>query len=283
VKNTSENVERAAYSIRFGEYDVFPLRDGLLEVSLEVSQHLDGESARQAAMKAVRTPSIRMDVNCFLLRNSKQTILIDSGLGSAWGPGFGNVLKLLKMMKISPDEIQRIFLTHFHDDHALGLFNGDTAYFSEADIMVPMMDYEFFLNPRNRDRTPVSLQGGFDIAPKLQNQYRDRIKFLRDNSDLDGFQPYALPGHTPGHTGYLIRGKRESLMIIGDVLHLPDIQAADPKVGLKFDLDPIVAAHTRQSLFESSANEGWVIAGGHTHGFARVEEMEDGFRLVVVK
>lgn len=97
-----------------------------------------------------------------------------------------------------------------------------------------------------------------------------------------GIEARPLPGHTPGHTGYLVRGEDNDLLIWGDTLHLGDLQPGDPKIGLVFDLDPDMAVQTRQATLEEAVREGWIIAGGHITGFGRVQRASEGYQISTV-
>jgi glyoxylase-like metal-dependent hydrolase (beta-lactamase superfamily II) len=79
-----------------------------------------------------------------------------------------------------------------------------------------------------------------------------------------------------------VSGGDKDLLIWGDTLHLEDLQPGDPKIGLVFDLDPEMAARTRQTTLEDAAREGCVVAGGHITGFGRVERASEGYRIVPV-
>jgi glyoxylase-like metal-dependent hydrolase (beta-lactamase superfamily II) len=130
---------------------------------------------------------------------------------------------------------------------------------------------------------PEPRRGGFAVAETLLRAYAGRIRGIPHGLILDGIEAVPLPGHTPGHTGYHVVGEDRSLMILADALHVAELQMADPRVGLVFDLDPVVSAQTRQATLESAARHGWIIAGGHLDGFHRVDRTEHGFRSVPLR
>ena len=57
-------------------------------------------------------------VSVFLLEAEGKKALFDTGLNVSMGSG---VPDRLKELKVSPDEIDYVFLTHFHVDHIGGL------------------------------------------------------------------------------------------------------------------------------------------------------------------
>jgi glyoxylase-like metal-dependent hydrolase (beta-lactamase superfamily II) len=277
---------------RFGPYDVTLLYDGVFEASSDVLTHGHGEAARQKAIAVWNAPTLRIDVNCYVLRGGDGVTLIDAGGGPLMGPGFGQIRTALKAAGIAPEEVRRVLLTHIHSDHALGLLDpglldGQEAYFPQADVLVPETDFAFFTDPSAFEATPPARRGGFAIAKQLQKTYGDTIIKIPDGpvlpglNVLPGIEALPLPGHTPGHTGYLLRGERDtdSLLLWGDVLHLATLQPGDPDIGIIYDLDPATAARTRRATLEQAARHGWTVAGGHT-GFGRVERHGEAFRIV---
>ena len=61
-----------------------------------------------------------------------------------------------------------------------------------------------------------------------------------------GVRSVPLHGHTPGHSGYMIASGDKSLLIWGDIIHVPEVQVARPEVTMVFDTDPHAAAVTRK-------------------------------------
>ncbi|WP_349956682.1 MBL fold metallo-hydrolase [Rhizobium sp. ZPR3] len=267
-------------SLHIGQYDVTLLLDGLFEAPADVLIHADGDAARQQAIATWGKPTLQVDVNCFLLRGPGGAILVDAGTGTSWGPKYGHARSALHKAGVSPDEIQAVLLTHIHGDHALGLLDGDKPYFPSADVFVPERDLAFFTDPVVREAMPEARRGGFKAAEQLQSVYGSSIRRIGAGEVLPDIEVHPLPGHTPGHTGYLLRGDDDSLLIWGDTLHLGDLQPIDPKIGLAYDLDPEQAVRTRQIALEDAAREGWIVAGGHITGFGRVKREPKGYRIL---
>ncbi len=97
---------------------------------------------------------------------------------------------------------------------------------------------------------------------------------------LPGIEMLALPGHSPGHSGFLFHGAPDSLLLWADTVHVQDLQTADPEIGLMFDTDTVQARQTREHLLEQVAQSGWIIGGGHVHGFGRVQRAGSAYSFV---
>lgn len=263
---------------RIGTYEISILHDGVFEAPLDVLIHADGEAARDEAVTRWGKPKVSIIVNCFALRGADGVTLVDAGTGPSWGAAMGHAPAAMAAAGIAPEAVRRVLITHLHGDHALGLFDGDHARFPNAEIIVPEADFGFFGDDANRARTPEKKQGGFAIAATLRRLYGDRIRGVTGAAH-PGITLVPLPGHTFGHAGYLIEGQDESLLLWGDALHLSDLQASDPEIGLVYDFDAATALASRRGILERAAHENWLVSGGHVEGFRRVVKKGAGYEL----
>jgi glyoxylase-like metal-dependent hydrolase (beta-lactamase superfamily II) len=260
-------------------FEVTRLIDGTFEIPAESFIYVgdEAEGARIRASKAgAGTP---VPVNCFLLRGGKELILIDAGTGTAWGPHLGQARMALAAESIAPEAVDRVLLTHIHGDHALGLFEGEAAYFPRARIALPATELAFFMDAAARAAAPEERRSVFDTADRLQRIYTGRIDTFAGETALPGITAIPLPGHTPGHTGYRLETPEGGLLLWGDAMHLAEAQARDQRVALAFDQDPELAWRSRRSVLDLAATEGLRVGGGHLTGFYRVLRDGDGFRL----
>ena len=113
----------------------------------------------------------------------------------------------------------------------------------------------------------------------MKRHYGDRIHSVPAGSVRPGITLIPLPGHTAGHSGYLIEGEK-SLLLWGDALHLSDLQASDPDIGFIYDFDAATARASRGAILARAAREAWIVSGGHIEGFRRVVEKKPGYDLV---
>jgi len=263
---------------RFGSYDVLIVDDGVFEAPLDVLIHAEGEAVRDEALARWGKPKVSIPVNCFALRGADGITLIDAGTGPSWGEAMGHAPAAMAEAGIAPEQVERVLITHLHGDHALGLFDGDRARFPKAEIIVPEADFGFFGNEANRAQTPQNRQGGFAVTAAVKTHYAGRIRPAPAGSVRPGIILIPLPGHTAGHSGYLIEGG-QSLLLWGDALHLSDLQATDPAIGLVYDFDAATALASRRAILARAAREGWIVSGGHIEGYRRATEKSAGYEL----
>lgn len=265
---------------RFGSLQVTALIDGVYKAPIEHLAHASNEAVRDAAIAAWGAPTVDMDVNFFLLRGPDGVTLVDAGTGPFWGPQLGLGRAALAAAGVQPEDVTRVLITHLHGDHALGLFADDGPYFPRAEIFVPKPDLEFFGNVALKETVPVYRRGGFDIAARLLKSYGGRLTLVEKGPVLPEIEAVAMPGHTPGHFGYLIGTDAEKLLLWGDLVHAPSLQFDDPDFCFIYDANAAQGAESRRTIFQNASRNGWIVSGGHVSGFARVEEAGDVWRLV---
>lgn len=271
-----------AQTLHFAEYDVVTLLDGIFEAPADILVHQGGETARAEAIARFGQPKISIDVNCFLLRGPGGITLVDAGTGSAWGEALGHARAAMQKVGVRPDDVDRVLITHLHGDHALGLFDGGEPWLPRAEVIVPQADFGYYSDETNRAGTPERKRGAFDITATLQRLYGGRVRAVGPGAVMPGIELLPLPGHSFGHSGYLVGDDAKALLLWGDALHLGALQAADPDIGVVYDLDAAQAARSRREILERAAADGWTVSGGHITGFQQVRRQGAGYRLVPI-
>lgn len=255
---------------RFGAYEVTLLLDGVFEAPVDILTHRDGEAAGARARAEWGRPRIPLDVNCFALRGPDGITLIDTGCGLDWGPDFGRARDAMRAAGLLPQDVRRVLLTHVHSDHAYGLLDAEASFFPVAEVHAPEADLAYLADPAARAAASEASQAVFALGDRLARAYAGRLHGFAPGEVLPGIEARALPGHTPGHSGFLIADPAHSLLVWGDLLHVNPLQVRDPRVGVIWDLDPDEALRSRSATLEAAAEAGWRVAGSHVHGFGTV-------------
>lgn len=262
------------YRRRIGDMLVTAIFDGMVEISLDAATNIPPEKARRLQDENLRPYPPMLPTSFFAVTRGEDTVLIDAGgapeLDEQLGLGRANLLAA----GIDPDQIRAVLMTHLHTDHYGGLTLPDgSAAYPNAELILHADDHRFRFGAT--EPPPDYMQRA--IAP-----YADRLRLIEGGNILPGVEALALPGHTPGHTGFAIGSGDEHLLIWGDVVHLPAIQFTHPEVSLSYDVDGDLAATSRKRTFDRTSTERLLVAGMHMDFpcFGHVVANGDAYRWI---
>ena len=202
-------------------------------------------------------------VHAFLLQTADGPTLIDTGIGHLGRPPYavvGRVQEDLGSAGVSPGDIRHVIHTHLHADHAGGACRPDgEAQFRNAVHHVHPADWSFFA--RSTDRQDFE---GRTAMTMLENQGRLDLR-PDDHEVVKGVHVIHTPGHTPGHRSVVLTDGSKTLLMTGDLLHLP-IQVAHPDWASSHDEDSELGSETRTAILNRALEKDWGLAVSH---FAR--------------
>ena len=273
------------YRQRFGDVVVTAINDGVIDLPLGAMRGIEPEAASDLLRDAFRAPSPRSSVNAFLVQGSGKTILIDTGAGDGMGPTMGRLQASLSAAGVAPDDVDVVLITHLHPDHAGGLASpAGAAMFPRAELVVSQLEADFWLSEAKAAAAPDDAKPYFARAMAAVAPYRERLRLFTGTDVAAGIQAHPLPGHTFGHTGYLVGSGDSQLLIWGDVFHVPDVQARRPEVGMVFDVDPDGAIQTRRRVLDMVAHDRLMVAGMHMHfpAFSHVVKTAGAYAVLPV-
>lgn len=253
------------HHFQVGDVQVTALNDGQFDASSSLVVGVPAAECDAMLHGSFRAVPPRITVSCFLLTVGGRHVLVDAGAGGAMGALLGHAAERLAALGIAPADIATVLVTHAHVDHVHGLLDaGGKARFPNADVVINGAETGFWLSEENAARAPDAARGSFDIARRSLAPYRNRMRTVADGAEgVAGIRAVHLPGHTPGHSGWLIASGGASLLIWGDVVHLPGIQFARPEAGLVFDTDVEQGRRSRARAFDMAASDKLLVAGMH--------------------
>ena len=254
------------YRIMLGDFEVTALNDGTTD--LPVDKLLKEPSAKvdQALAKSFEKSPLETSFNGFLINTGGKLVLVDTGAAGLFGPTLGKLLANLKASGYQPEQVDEIYITHMHPDHVGGLLADGHPAFPNAIVRVEQRDADYWLSKANMDKAPAEQKGFFQGAMASVEPYVQAHKFVpfKGNTELTpGIKSYATPGHTPGHSSYIIESKGQKLVLLGDLLHVEAVQFDDPNVTIGFDTDPKSALAERKEAFADAAKQGYLIGAAH--------------------
>ena len=141
--------------------------------------------------------------NLTLVTTSAGTLLFDTGHYI----NRGALVAALAARDMVPGDIDRVFLSHIHFDHA-----DNVDLFTHATIYLGKGDWEYMRNPAKDD-----LFIPWGIHEQLS---KNRLELLDHDSDIGGgLTALKLPGHTPGSMGVRFEHATNGTVVIaGDAI-----------------------------------------------------------------
>ena len=268
---------------RVGDVVVTAINDGAFDLPLAAMRGIEPDAASAMLQEAFRLPAPRTSVNAFLIQGNGATVLIDTGAAGAMGPTLGRLQASLAAAGVSPGDVDTILMTHLHVDHISGLAStAGAAAFPNAELVIAQNEADFWLSEAVAAAAPDEQKPSFAGAQTAVAPYRSRLRLFSGTDVAPGIQAQPLPGHTPGHTGYLVTSGDAALLIWGDVLHVQDVQLRRPEIGMVFDTDPEEATRSRLRALDMAAQDRLMVAGMHLHfpAFSYVRKLPEGYALV---
>jgi glyoxylase-like metal-dependent hydrolase (beta-lactamase superfamily II) len=226
-------------------------------------------------------------VNTLLIRNAKDTVLVDTGCGSLFGAGTGKLVSHLPVG--STADITAVVLTHLHPDHIGGLLGEKGAdLFPNAQFFLHVDEKAFWSDPNPdfsksgvpADAAKQMTQGTSTVLKSIEK----RLTLLSGSSlkIVDGVEAVPAPGHTPGHIGVQVTSGGDQLLFIADAVHHYAIVMPNPDWYVAFDTDRDAAVAARKALLETAAAERLLISGSHLPfpAFGHVRKAGAGYEWV---
>jgi len=276
------------YRVMLGDFEVTALSDG--SVALPVDTLLTSTTkahADQALARSFLKSPVETSVNGYLINTGAKLVLVDTGAAKLFGPTLGNLIDNLKAAGYQPEQVDEVYITHMHADHVGGLMAGDKLAFPNAVVRADQHDADFWLSAANLEKAPAEMKGFFQGAQASLNPYVAAGKFKPFNGDTElvpGIKAVAAPGHTPGHSIYVVESQGQKLVLWGDLMHVAAVQFPEPAVTIKFDTDSKAAAVQRKKAYADAAKQGYLVGSAHLSfpGLGHLRTEGKGYAFVPV-
>jgi glyoxylase-like metal-dependent hydrolase (beta-lactamase superfamily II) len=255
------------YRMMLGDTEVTVLSDGTFPLDAgKMLRNITAKELDSDLRRAYLKEPIEMSVNAFLVNTGSKLVLIDTGCGILCGPSVGKLSASLKASGYRPDQIDEIYITHMHGDHVGGLSADGKAVYPNAIVRASQQEGDFWLSKAHMDAAPADAKPSYQSAMNMLNPYVSAGRFKPFNGDTElvpGVRASASPGHTAGHTLYIVESKGQKLVLWGDLMHVAAVQFADPSVTIPFDTDSGMAVMQRKKVFDDAAEHGFWVGGAH--------------------
>ncbi len=272
------------YRFKLGDQQGTIVSDGTLPLG-DPKTNFNGlapaEMDRQLSDNFLPAGNAVLEQNILILNTGDRLVLFDTGMGTlqVFGPTTGKLLATMKQAGIDPKDIDAVVMSHAHVDHCGGNMADDgTRHFPNAQYYISQADYDYWTGGVNET---AAMKTFYDTARKNLVPNRDRTVFFKDGQEfLPGIQAIAAPGHTVGHTIFMISSGGQSLAYIADLTHHPVLLMEKPLTEFAYDTDPKQSAQSRVRLLSMLAANRIPILAYHFAwpGIGHVAKQGEGFR-----
>lgn len=186
-------------------------------------------------------------MSCFLLQTEGKNILLDAGLGAP----FSQLIPKLTTLDVKPEELQLIYITHFHPDHIGGLLKDGKVVFPNAEVYINRVEAEAW----------QKMEGNQSVQAKtVLDAYKQHLHLFEAGDTLPGdVITIAAYGHTPGHTVF----QKDSMLVIGDLIHGAALQLEYPEYCPLYDMDAETARESRLRILNYARENRLTMYGMH--------------------
>jgi N-acyl homoserine lactone hydrolase len=192
--------------------------------------------------------------SCYLIRHGNDYMIWDAGnpLGAEEGSPKVSLVDLLAQLKITPERIKYLGISHNHSDHT-----GQAASFAKSTLLIGQGDWDEITGPQPpRGWTAEE----FDTARKPFAPWTAggaKVEPLRgDRKDVFGDGSVVMistPGHTPGHHVLLVKLKQTgNVLLSGDLTHFRENYAVNGVPTWNFNRADSLASLDRYKQIEKN-------------------------------
>ena len=274
------------YRYKIGDAEVTAIHDGFAMRPLDgFVKNAELADVKKAMADAFLPETARpITFTTLVVKSGGKTILVDTGNGDTGAPTTGRWMTNFKAAGFDPAQVDTVVISHFHGDHINGLRLKDgTAVFPKAEVLVPDTEWAFWTDDAKMSAAPDGMKPAFQNVRRVFGPIAKDVKQYASNKEVaPGLTSVAAPGHTPGHTAFVLASNNAKLMIVSDITNHPALFVRNPTWAAVFDMDADKARDTRVRILDMAASEKAQLAFYHAPfpatGF--VQKDGQGFRYV---
>ena len=257
------------YKYKVGSIEVTAIYDGIWRKPHDPTfiKNASIEDTKAALAQAgLTTEFMPIPLTVVVLKIGNKLIMMDAGSGvGQWQANATHLPANMAAAGIDYQKIDTIMISHFHPDHVWGLMEKGTnaPVFPNAELIVNATEYNWWTDPGRLakladGRKPAGKRIA-DNFPKWKNW-----KLVGDGAEVHpGIQLIAAPGHTPGHSVFLVAAGNEQFLVSADTMYVPALLAPHPEWQGAYDQDGPTAIATRRKLIDRVIADNIKICGSH--------------------
>jgi glyoxylase-like metal-dependent hydrolase (beta-lactamase superfamily II) len=291
MENRSVSSEVHRYKV--GDIGVTVLADGFRKGSPDgyILNATNDELLATLSEAGLPTDHMKNVYAPIVIETGGKRLLFDTGNGEAiFAQSKGERGRLqhnLAAAGLDRNAIDVVVISHFHADHVNGLLTADsTAAFPNAEIMVPEQEWIFWMDDGEMSRASKGrMTELFHNNRRVFDALGRKVtRYAWDRDVAPGVTAVGTPGHSIGHTSFVVSSGSAHVFVQGDVNNQAVVFSKHPEWHGGFDQDPAQASATRRRVYDMLATEKMPVQAYHHPfpGLGRVERDGAGFRVVPI-
>ncbi|MGK2862472.1 MAG: MBL fold metallo-hydrolase [Chitinophagaceae bacterium] len=201
--------------------------------------------------------SLLVEIQPFVIKTSKDILLLDTGLGFSENEGEVQIHKNLGAAGIQVSDITKVLLTHLHKDHAGAVTdprNRSLLSFPQATYYIQEREFDYAFEKGSPSFLTEELKALKDS---------EKVVWLRNNEGwIDDYIQYMVTGaHSPLHQVFWIKDEEKIIFFGGD--DAPQLQQMKHRFSAKYDHDGKKAMELRKNWWTQGEKEKWTFLFYH--------------------
>ncbi len=257
-----------AYRYKLGEFELTAVTDGIARRPLDPAfvRNAKLEDVKRALDEAfLPSDTLGIPFTALVVNTGNRMVLIDTGNGGMGAATAGQLAENMTAAGIEPAAVDSIVVSHFHGDHINGIrAKSGELLFANAEILVPEVEWAFWMDEGQMSRAPENLKGGFKNVRRVFGPNAKQVRRFEPEAEIfPGITAVPAHGHTPGHTAFRIGSGGQEMLVLSDTTNHPALFVRNPAWQAAFDMDGDKAAETRRRLLDMAVADRLLVQGYH--------------------